>query len=70
MNVRELLTHLTNYAAQSPQNGQAEVMMQYFDEVVYAIAGANDAKGMSGEHLLILVPDVKNRIGVKPLNVQ
>lgn len=70
MNVKDLITHLTSYSAKSPENGSAEVMLQYFDDMVYGIAGANDARGMPAQHLLILVPDLQNKIGVKALKVQ
>lgn len=66
MKALELHAHLTAYIAQSPDNGQAEVMIQQMDNgYCYTIIGANDAKGMGlGEHLLILVPG-GNPLGVK-----
>lgn len=70
MNVKDLIEKLTMYATQSPENGKAEVMLQYFDDMVYGILGANDAKGMPGQHFLIVVPDSKDRIGVRELRVQ
>lgn len=70
MNVRDLILHLSTYASQSPENGSAEVMLQFFDEQCYGIAGANDARGMGSGHLLIIVPDLNVKIGVKALKVQ
>lgn len=71
MNVRDLIEHLTAYAAQAPENQGAEVMLQFFDEQCYGIAGANDARGMTpGQHLLIIVPDLRVKIGVRTLKLQ
>lgn len=70
MNVRDLIEHLTAYAKKSPENQMATVMLQSFDEQCYGIAGANDAKGMYNQHLLIIVPDLRDKIGVKTVNVQ
>ncbi len=70
MRVSELISQLVNFSAQSPENEQAEVMLQYFDEQCYGIAGANDAKGFPGQHLLILIPDLKVKVGVKALKMQ
>lgn len=70
MKVTDLITHLTAYAAQSPENGSAEVLLQSFDEMCYGIAGANDGRGMSpGEHALIIVPDLKVKVSVKALKL-
>lgn len=70
MTVTDLINHLTVYAAKSPENGSATVMLQYFDDICYGIAGANDARGIGGHHMLLIVPDVKDRIGVRELKVQ
>lgn len=70
MKVSELIANLTTWAAQSPENSSAEVMLQFFDDMVYGIAGANDARGMGGQHLLIIVPDMNARIGVRELKIQ
>lgn len=70
MNVIDLITHLSSYAAKSPENGKADVKIQFFDDVCYGILGANDARGMPGQHFLIIVPDVKERIGVRELKIQ
>ena len=70
MKVSDLITHLASYAAKSPENGSAEVMLQYFDDVCYGILGANDARGIGGHHMLIIVPDSKDRIGVRELKIQ
>lgn len=70
MNVIDLIGHLKNYAAQSPENAGAEVRLQFFDDVTYGIAGANDARGMPGQHLLLIVPDIMDKLGVRSLKVQ
>ena len=71
MKVTDLINHLSAYAAKSPENGKAEVMIQFFDDMCYGILGANDARGVvPGQHMLIIVPDVKERIGVRELKIQ
>lgn len=70
MKVSDLINHLTVYAAKSPENKHADVRLQFFDEMCYGIFGANDAKGMFNQHFLIIVPDTKEKIGVKALHVQ
>jgi len=71
MQVNDLINHLKNYAAQSPENAGAEVRLQFFDEVTYGIAGANDAKGVfPGHHLLLIVPDMMDKLGVRSLKMQ
>lgn len=70
MTVIELIGHLTNFGKQSPENAHATVMLQGFDDIVYGIAGANNAKGMYGEHMLIIVPDTNQRVGVKAFKLQ
>lgn len=69
--VQELINRLTEYAAKSPENGVAEVMLGSANEVVWEFGGANDAKGVMGGHILILVPDPNGkRFGVRELNLQ
>lgn len=70
MNVIDLIEHLAKFAKESPQNGHATVMLQGFDDMVYGIAGANNAKGMYGEHFLIIVPDLKQKVGVRTFKAQ
>lgn len=70
MKVSELISKLTAWEAQSPENGSAEVMLQFFDDMVYGIAGANDARGMNSSHFLIIVPDADAKIGVRKLKMQ
>ncbi len=70
MNVLDLIEHLQKYAAKSMSNAGAEVMLQYPDGECYGIAGANDAWGDKGLHLLIIVPDIKTRVRVKELKIQ
>lgn len=71
MQVNELLQHLTNYAAHSPENGLAQVRFQSPEgmQLTWGISGANDARGLPGQHLLILLPDVNDRLGVKELKI-
>ncbi len=69
MNVNDLISKLQHFAAQSPENGNAEVKLQYFDDCVYGILGANNAKGFDGQHFLIMVPDVNQRLGVRELRL-
>jgi len=70
MQVNDLINHLKNYAARSPENAGAEVRLQFFDEVTYGIAGANDARGVPGHHLLLIVPDMLDKLGVRSLKIQ
>lgn len=70
MKVQDLIDHLTTYAKKSPENPAATVMLQFFDEQCYGIIGANDAKGMYNQHFLIIVPDLRDKIGVKAINIQ
>lgn len=70
MNVRDLIEHLQTYAKKSPENQAATVMLQFFDDQCYGIMGANDAKGMYKQHLLLIVPDLQDKIGVRALNIQ
>jgi len=71
MKVSEFILKLSAYATQSPENGSAEVLIQSFDEMAYAILGANDCKGMgAGQHALVLVPDLNVSIKLKELKVQ
>ena len=71
MLVVDLIKHLKDYAAQSPENAGAEVRLQFFDEVTYGIAGANDARGVTpGHHLLLIVPDLMDKLGVRALKIQ
>lgn len=70
MQVKDLIHHLNAYVVQSPENASAEVMLQYFDDMAYGIAGANNAKGMfDGQHMLIIMPDLKQKLGVKRMNI-
>ena len=69
MNVTDFIHHLKNYAAQAPENAAAEVRLQWFDGITYGIAGANDARGMPGQHLLLIVPDLKDKLGVKEMKI-
>lgn len=69
--VSEFIAKLTAYAAQSPENGSAEVMLQFADGLCYEIEKANDARGVPGEHFLILIPYLKGRrFGVRHGAVQ
>lgn len=70
MNVIDLIEHLIAFAKASPENSHATVMIQSFDEMCYGIAGANNAKGMYGEHFLIVVPALNEKIGVKAFKLQ
>lgn len=71
MQVKDLIRHLNDYTAQSPENAHAEVMIQYFDDMVYGIAGANNAKGMfDSQHMLIIIPDLKQRVGIREIKTQ
>ncbi len=67
--VSELIVKLSQYAAQSPENGSAEVMLGSFGEVCYQFAGANDAREYSeNKHLLIFIPDPNGKhIGIRQL---
>lgn len=69
MNVKDLIGHLTAYTKKSPENSHAEVMLQSFDETCYGILGANDAKSIGDLHLLIIVPDLRDTIGVRDMKV-
>lgn len=72
MKAAELHAHLSGYLAQNPANAEAEVVLKYpGGDAVFAIAGANDARGMvPGQHLLILLPDEsKPPLGVRELKV-
>ncbi len=53
----ELLAHLQHYITQSPENGQAQIMLKCADDLCYPFAMANDARGMPGQHFLVFVPD-------------
>lgn len=72
MKAAELHAHLSNYLAQSPLNGDAEVVLRdAHSEKVYGIAGANDAHMMGGGHALILLPDVsKSAIEIRAMGIQ
>ncbi len=71
MKVRDLISHLQSYVAQSPENSHAEVRIQFFDDQCYGILGANNAKGVFDKsHMLVIVPDFKDKIGVKRMRVQ
>lgn len=69
MNVTDLIGHLKNFAAQAPENAGAEVRLQFFDDVTYGIAGANNARGMQDMHLLLIVPDLGDKLGVRSLSI-
>lgn len=57
--VSELIAKLSMYASQSPENGNAEIMMQYDHDVCFEFDRADDTRGMvPGEHFLIFVPNV------------
>lgn len=71
MKVKDLISHLQNYASQSPENIHAEVRIQFFDEQAYGIAGANNAKGVfDNSHMLLIVPDLNDKFGVKRMKMQ
>ncbi len=71
MNVNELIQRLQTFAAQSPENGYADVMLQYFDDRAYGIMGANDCRGMlSNQHALVIVPDVGASIETRMLRAK
>ncbi len=70
MNLLDLIGHLKTYAAQAPENMGAEVRLQFFDEMTYGIAGANDARGVPGQVLLLIVPDINDKLGVRSLKLQ
>lgn len=59
MNVNDLILQLSNYAAQHPDNGNAQVRFQSPEgmQLTWAICGANDARGMPGQTYLVLLPD-------------
>ncbi len=60
MLVSDLILHLSNYASRSPENGSAQVRFQSPEgmRMTWGISGANDARGVTGGRLLILLPDV------------
>lgn len=70
MNVLDLISHLKTYAAQAPENAGAEVRLQWFEGMTYGIAGANDARGMPGQVMLLIVPDLNDKLGVKEMKIQ
>ena len=59
--VDQLIAHLKLYAAQSPRNSAAPVMLQCGDRCL-DIKDGNNIDGMfPGEHALVLVPDLYGR---------
>ncbi len=72
MKASELHAHLSGYLAQSPANGEAQVVLKMAGtDAVFDVFGANDAKGMiPGQHLLVLLPDeTKPPLGLRELKV-
>lgn len=66
MRVSELISQLVNYSTRSPENESAEVRITSPDGVTYGIAGANDARGIPGQHFLIFLPDLAGtRFGIR-----
>jgi hypothetical protein len=57
MLVQELIIHLSRYAAASPENGHAKVLLRFDEELCVQIAGGEELKGLPGEHYLVLGPD-------------
>ncbi len=69
--VSELIVRLSEYAAKSPENGMAEIMLGSTNELVWEFGEGRDGKGLMGGHILILVPNLNgNRIAVRELRLQ
>lgn len=70
MNVAELLQNLTNYVTQSPENQLAQVVVMGQDGLCYGLTRGDDAKGIPGEHFLILKGDFNGqRFGTRVMSV-
>lgn len=71
MNVSELINNLAAFAAQSPENAHAEVMLKFDGDICFEIGRADDCRAMGGVHFLVLVPDERGkRIGIREMKIQ
>ncbi len=69
MNVNDLISKLSAYAAQTPENGAAEVIIKFEDDC-YPIKRADDVVGFGGSRLLAFVPDFATRFRAKKMGWQ
>ena len=71
MTVNELIGHLTAFSAQSPENGSAQIMLNYDGDVCMAFGSAKDLRGLVGEHCLVFFPNMTgNRVIIREMGKQ
>lgn len=61
MTVFEFIKQLNTFVAQSPENGHAEVLLNYDGNICLDFARADDLRGLVGEHCLALFPNLNGR---------
>jgi hypothetical protein len=70
MTVQELINHLTRYTLEAPENAAADVALKFFDDMAYGIARGDTAKGAPGQHLLLLVANFNDKVGIRGMKIQ
>lgn len=61
MNVNELIVRLNAFSAQSPENGLAEVILNYDGNICMEFGRADDLRGIVGEHCLAFFPNLNGK---------